>query len=50
MITLLVAAWLLGPTPDPGLPTPPPALPTYVVQGDGTRLDCTPNYTYCWKP
>lgn len=43
-------AWLvLGPSGDPGLPTIPPPLPTYVIQNDGTRLDCTPNYTYCWK-
>lgn len=49
MITMIVAAWLVvTPPPDPGLPTTPPALPTYVVRGDGTRIDCTPNYTQCW--
>lgn len=32
----------------PGLPTPPPPLPTQVTNGDGTRMNCTPNYQYCW--
>ena len=34
----------------PGLPTIPPPLPTQVTNGDGTRLNCTPNYQYCWQP
>lgn len=34
----------------PGLPTIPPPLPTQVVNGDGSRLNCTPNYQYCWLP
>lgn len=48
MIILITAAWVLLPPIDPGTPTPPPPLPTQVVNGDGTRLNCTPNYTYCW--
>lgn len=48
MITLIMAGFLMLPPIDPGLPTPPPPLPTYVTRGDGTRIDCTPNYTQCW--
>lgn len=32
----------------PGLPTTPPALPSQITNGDGTRLNCTPNYQFCW--
>lgn len=45
---LLIAWWALLPNIDPGLPTPPPPLPTYVIDGNGERLDCTPNYQTCW--
>lgn len=48
MITLIMAGFLLLPPIDPGLPTPPPPMPTYVTRGDGTRIDCTPDYTQCW--
>ena len=51
MITTLIAtAWMMLPPIDPGLPTPPPPLPTYIVQGDGSRVTCTPNYEQCWLP
>lgn len=52
MITsMIVAAWVgFQPSPGPGLPTPPPPLPTYVVDGDGTRHNCTPQYQQCWLP
>lgn len=42
---LLAAFWVI--TPVPGLPTLPPAPPTQIVQSDGTRVDCSPNYTAC---
>lgn len=49
MIPLLVAALItLAPQDDSGLPTPPPSLPTQVVNGDGTRMSCTPDGTFCW--
>ncbi|QZE10360.1 hypothetical protein SEA_SCOOBYDOOBYDOO_9 [Mycobacterium phage ScoobyDoobyDoo] len=45
----LIASLVLGPTftPDPGLPTIPPPLPTYIVNDDGTRTTCSPNFTTC---
>lgn len=33
---------------DSGLPTPPPPLPQQIVNGDGTRMNCTPTLSYCW--
>lgn len=50
MTFLLTVVLLLGPsnTPDPGLPTIPPPLPTQIVNGDGSRMNCTPTYSYCW--
>ena len=50
MVTALIATLIaLSPqSPDPGLPTPPPQLPTQIVNGDGTRMNCTPGYTQCW--
>jgi hypothetical protein len=36
--------------PRAGLPTIPPALPTYIVNGDGSRMNCTPTMSYCWRP
>jgi hypothetical protein len=48
---VLALTILLGPTftPDPP-PYPQPVLiPTYVTNGDGTRMSCTPGTTYCWQ-
>ncbi len=49
-MTILVslAILMMAPQDDSGLPTPPPQLPQQVVNGNGTRMDCTPNYTQCW--
>ena len=35
-------------TPDPSLPTLFTNPETYVVQGDGRRVDCTSTLTFCW--
>lgn len=32
----------------PATPVLPPPLPTYVIEGGGTRIDCTANYENCW--
>jgi hypothetical protein len=32
----------------PSTPEIPPPLPTYVTNGDGSRMNCTPNYQSCW--
>lgn len=51
MVTLLTATLIaLAPQDDSGLPTPPPPLPTYVVDGDGTRHNCTATESVCWLP
>lgn len=34
-------------TPDPAYPTPS-LIPNYVTNGDGTRMQCTPNLNQCW--
>ncbi|QHB47795.1 hypothetical protein KHO61_gp084 [Mycobacterium phage Mangeria] len=44
----LVALVLSLPPIDPGLPTPPPPLPTYIVEDDGIRMQCGPNFRWCW--
>lgn len=49
MIAALAVLWAVLPPVDPGLPTPPPPLPTYVVDGDGTRLNCNPPQRVCWQ-
>ena len=50
LVEMLIASWLTVNEPgDPGQPTKPPTLPTYVVRGDGTRVDCTPNFQHCWS-
>jgi hypothetical protein len=48
MITLLLSTLIaLSPSPEP---TPPgPVLPpSMVVNGDGTRMQCTPGGYSCW--
>lgn len=55
MITLmLTTVFAMTPAyPDPD-PTPPPAygdilqLPTYMVNADGSRMQCSPAADYCW--
>lgn len=49
MITLVTAVLFWVTTPDPGLPTIPPPLPTQITRDDGTRLTCTPEFTWCWN-
>lgn len=57
MLTLIaIAASIIVPLapsyPDPPAPTPTPGyiqmIPNYLVQGDGTRVVCTPTASYCW--
>lgn len=66
LLTAFVVACSPGytapPTPDipvmppmpagaaPATPVLPPPLPTYVINGDGGRIDCVPNYQTCWVP
>jgi hypothetical protein len=52
-VTALLAVLIaLGPgydaPPTPEVPTP--TYPTYIVEGDGGRMSCTPTMTYCWEP
>lgn len=47
MVMTLLAALLLSAPSDPLLPTIPPPLPTYIVNDDGTRTACAPNFTVC---
>ncbi|QDH91862.1 hypothetical protein SEA_PHRAPPUCCINO_187 [Mycobacterium phage Phrappuccino] len=49
-MTALLAV-LIALSPDntaPPTPEIPPPLPTYIVNGDGSRMNCTPTYSYCW--
>lgn len=48
MMTSVLALLIALAPGDATTPSPPP-LPTYVIQGDGTRIDCTSNYEFCWK-
>lgn len=46
MIGLLAVLVLApSPSPDPAVPD----YPTYITQGDGTRVTCTPSGSYCWQ-
>jgi len=36
-------------TPGMATPAPSPPLPTYIVNADGSRMTCTPNFQFCWK-
>lgn len=45
---LMASLIALCPQDDHGLPTPPPPLPGQIVNGDGTRMNCTPTMNYCW--
>ena len=52
LAALLLAA-VVPLSPAQPEPTPPGGgytdlLPTYIVSGDGTRMQCTPTYNYCW--
>jgi hypothetical protein len=58
-IAAIMVAWAImvgfyvakaDPYDGPGMatPAPQPALPTYVTNGDGSRMDCAPNFTVCW--
>jgi hypothetical protein len=43
-----------SPYPDPNPPVAPnqpgvQLLPTYATNGDGTRMQCTPSTSYCWR-
>ena len=51
--TVLVAASLIlgpyyGPDPTPGFQDPNNLSPTYITNGDGTRIQCTPTANACW--
>lgn len=35
--------------PGDATPVPPPPQPIQIVNPDGTRMTCTPNYEYCWE-
>lgn len=51
MTTLFALLIALAPGDDaiaPPTPVLPPPLPTYIVNGDGGRMNCTPGYEYCW--
>jgi len=51
MTILLALIIALSPGDDynaPPTPVLPPPLPTYIVEGDGGRWNCTPNYEFCW--
>ena len=46
-IALAATVWLSpAPVPDPNPYTD--LLPTYVTNGDGTRMQCSPTANYCW--
>ena len=48
---LLAITFLLSPTFTPDPPpyySRPVLIPTYVTNGDGTRMQCTPGAIYCW--
>lgn len=50
VITLLAAWFALSPPiqPDPSPNYGDILLPSYVVNGDGTRMQCSPTANYCW--
>lgn len=53
LTTLLAAStFALSPStpydPTPTYPTPS-LIPNYVTNGDGTRMQCTPNLSNCWR-
>ena len=57
LVGLALAVWITSvnagvckaePDTNPATTPPLPPLPTYIVNGDGSRMDCTPNYQYCW--
>jgi len=52
VITTLLATltFTLSPAPDPTPSYPTPTLlPNYVTNGDGSRMQCTPNLSQCWR-
>jgi len=54
MITLMLTtlfAFSPAPAPDPDLPygSGVNLTPSYTVQGDGTRLQCSPTANTCWR-
>lgn len=57
LTTTLLAAGMFAlspfsPNPDPNIPTVPNPgvlLPNYTINGDGTRMQCTPNLNQCWR-
>ena len=55
MIAVLLATALwLAPTDTPAYPDPNPGggytdlLPNFATNGDGSRMQCTPTFNYCW--
>ncbi len=38
-----------SPDTNPATTPPLPPLPTQILNGDGSRMNCTPNLNYCWK-
>jgi hypothetical protein len=45
----LLVSMILSPYyPDPGYPDPNDLTPTYIVNGDGSRMQCTPGGLSCW--
>lgn len=48
MTALLTVLIMLSPG-NTAPPTPEiPPMPTYISNGDGSRLICTPTASYCW--
>ena len=47
MLTLVSALIALAPATAPPTPVIPPS-PGYITNGDGSRMMCTPDYSYCW--
>ena len=46
-IALAATVWL-SPAPDPNPYGDTDLLPTYVTNGDGSRMQCSPTANYCW--